>query len=282
MRARRHVLTAAGVQALLTLLLLLLGQCAPSSHTTWLLYVISYTTVVILGGARIGRCTWQYAKAAGDVWLRRGLTTVAISTWLTLISTALQALITMIWLMGAHPRGWGATLVSCSALGLLCIVAGWRLPGVAVRLTNCARWLRGYVQYQRLRPLWTALYQAVPTIALETPAPALADRLDTRNIRFRLYRRVIEIRDAQLTLRSHHEGSCCRSTSGGGALRDEQRRAEAEARRIKAALVQKPTEPVPDPRNTKPEEAILGSGDLREEAAWLVRVSRELAALSRE
>jgi hypothetical protein len=56
-----------------------------------------------------------------------------------------------------------------------------------------------YWSLQRLYPLWHGLCQAVPGIALN-PVPAWADRLDPRDLRMRLYRRVIEIRDGYLAL----------------------------------------------------------------------------------
>ena len=51
--------------------------------------------------------------------------------------------------------------------------------------------------YWRLYPLWNALRQAVPEIELP-PEPGMR-----WNIRYRLHRRVIEIRDAQLVLRPY-------------------------------------------------------------------------------
>lgn len=56
-------------------------------------------------------------------------------------------------------------------------------------------WL--WVAYWRLHPLWHLLRQAVPEIELP-PEPGM--RWD---IRYRLHRRVIEIRDAQLVLRPY-------------------------------------------------------------------------------
>jgi hypothetical protein len=50
-----------------------------------------------------------------------------------------------------------------------------------------------------LYPLWEGLCQAVPGIALD-PVPRWADRLDPRDLRMRLYRRVIEIRDGYMAL----------------------------------------------------------------------------------
>lgn len=53
--------------------------------------------------------------------------------------------------------------------------------------------------YWRLYPLWAVLRQAIPEIELP-PDPAMR-----QSIRYRLYRRVIEIRDAQLALRPYAE-----------------------------------------------------------------------------
>jgi hypothetical protein len=51
--------------------------------------------------------------------------------------------------------------------------------------------------YWRLYPLWDALRQVIPEIQLP-PEPGLR-----WNIRYRLHRRVIEIRDAELVLRPY-------------------------------------------------------------------------------
>ena len=59
--------------------------------------------------------------------------------------------------------------------------------------TRCGLWLA----YWRLRPLWAALLQAVPDVELP------AERGAGVGIRWRLLRRVIEIRDAELALRPY-------------------------------------------------------------------------------
>ena len=56
--------------------------------------------------------------------------------------------------------------------------------------------------YWRLFPLWHLLRQAVPEIELP-PEPGMR-----WNIRYRLHRRVIEIRDAQLVLRLDSSARC--------------------------------------------------------------------------
>jgi uncharacterized protein DUF6545 len=66
-----------------------------------------------------------------------------------------------------------------------------------------AEWAHRFTTYQRLRPLWLALYRATPQIALTPPPPALLDRLDPRDLDLRLYRRVVEIRDGRLALQAY-------------------------------------------------------------------------------
>jgi hypothetical protein len=68
-------------------------------------------------------------------------------------------------------------------------------PGCVVARLFRQVWL--WSVYWRLYPLWDALRQAVPEIELPLD-PAMR-----WNIRYRLYRRVIEIRDAQLALRPY-------------------------------------------------------------------------------
>ncbi|HWO62992.1 MAG TPA: MAB_1171c family putative transporter, partial [Umezawaea sp.] len=66
-----------------------------------------------------------------------------------------------------------------------------------------AAWVHRFVTYQRLRPLWLALYRANPQIALSPPRSPLLDRLDPRDLDLRLYRRVVEIRDGRLALQAY-------------------------------------------------------------------------------
>jgi hypothetical protein len=89
--------------------------------------------------------------------------------------------------------------------GLVLIIVGTTLPAWGPRLRPSAlrRWFRAYVAHQRLYPLWSALYRSSPEIALDPPSSRLRDALDVRDIDFRLYRRVIEIRDGRLALRPY-------------------------------------------------------------------------------
>jgi len=143
-----------------------------------------------------------------------------------------------------------------------------------VRLEFISRQGRMWSTYWRLRPLWVILSRAAPDVQLP-PQPG------TRfNARYRLHRRVIEIRDAELALRPYwtkevadHAADAARSAR----LPADRRDAVIEAAVIVTALDARlrgnprrhddtPAEPVgPVPQN-----------DLGAEAARLILVSRAI------
>jgi hypothetical protein len=81
-------------------------------------------------------------------------------------------------------------------------------------------WLRGrqYLAYRRLAPLWRALHAAVPEVALAS-GHAMSGNFHRWQSRIRLYRRVIEIRDAQLVLRAYGDPVAVRRAEEDGRLR---------------------------------------------------------------
>ncbi|WP_441247913.1 MAB_1171c family putative transporter [Kitasatospora sp. McL0602] len=87
------------------------------------------------------------------------------------------------------------------------------------------RWLRAWHSYRRLGPLWAALHAVRPEIALDGEASPWG-----RSVQFALYRRVIEIRDGQLALRSYVHPRAVEWAGG------EARSAEVEAAVIAAAV----------------------------------------------
>ncbi|MFD5245594.1 MAB_1171c family putative transporter [Amycolatopsis sp. NPDC058340] len=126
-----------------------------------------------------------------------------------------------------------------------------------------------YRTYRRIEPLWAALREAVPGIALD-PGPGMPG-----GVEFALYRRVIEIRDGHLALRPYFDP-------------DLPRVAEAEARKAKipearvAATVEAATlaaalAAAGAGRRYAPDDVpatYLDEPDIATEAAWLVEVTR--------
>jgi hypothetical protein len=70
-------------------------------------------------------------------------------------------------------------------------------------LHRAGLFLRRLGYHHRLRPLWTKLTEAVPGNVLGTPLSPLADLLRVQGVEGRLYRRTIEIRDAQYELAAY-------------------------------------------------------------------------------
>jgi hypothetical protein len=71
----------------------------------------------------------------------------------------------------------------------------------AERLAN---WLGVYMSHLTLYPLWRALVETTPTVPLDRRS-RWADRLMPTDIRFRLTRRIIEIRDGLVSLRPYRD-----------------------------------------------------------------------------
>ncbi|KJK33398.1 hypothetical protein UK23_46205 [Lentzea aerocolonigenes] len=99
----------------------------------------------------------------------------------------------VIWYgLGIVPQGtqytkYGQFTEIALYLGMLLAVLG----GLIQAGLSAARWFRRLRGYRRLGPLWTELVAAVPSVVLERAGGSLE---------LRLYRRTVEIRDAQLEL----------------------------------------------------------------------------------
>lgn len=159
------------------------------------------------------------------------------------------------------------------ALGTLLFgIGGMTLAVWAAFLTRSARQVRAWRDYRRLEPLWSALHSAVPEISLTAEVGVLGLGGPLRNPEFALYRRVIEIRDGQLTLRAHADPRVpgwAEAASGGDA-------AVVEAAVLAAALESSAAghRPSADGTGYAPREV---AADLAAETAWLVTVSRAFA-----
>jgi hypothetical protein len=94
--------------------------------------------------------------------------------------------------------GTGAQTVSRLLLAMMLLLfgVGAALPAMG----GLRRWASRYVALQRLRPLWRDLSRAAPGVVLGDPPGRLGELIDPRSVELRLYRRVIEIRDAQWLL----------------------------------------------------------------------------------
>jgi membrane-associated phospholipid phosphatase len=165
-----------------------------------------------------------------------------------------------------------ATAMSCAA-GLQ-LTAGGTAGAWGPPLSSWVRRQQQARSYRRLQPLWQALADAVPGIAL-APEPGT----DNSGIGYRLYRRVIEIRDGELALRAYRDPAAV-ARAGRQAHRSgisgRQLAAIIEAAAIASAVTAKATGRRPGD-STSMILAEPGS-DLAAEIELLTRVSRAYAS----
>jgi uncharacterized protein DUF6545 len=199
-RVRRRLAAPLVVLAAMTALFVATPM-APDRFTTpsppggILLYYALFTGYLTLAVADLMRLALRYAARLDDVALRIGLRLLAAS--------CLASAAYLVARFGVLAAGWAGIAVSAGGdrFGTLEFVVATVLPGIGVTLTlagivvgGWARWSRDRRTYRRLRPLWEAARDALPELVLPLP-PGAGGRL-------RLYRRIIEIQDAQRAARS--------------------------------------------------------------------------------
>lgn len=159
-------------------------------------------THVVISSGRYG------PETAGP--LRAGLSLVRAGALLGLGYVVVKA-IAVLYLARTGRREdavFGATIARGLAIsGGLLIAAGCVIPGLARtrhrpdgRTARVAAWWWTYRTHRQLGPLWRQLHEAMPEIALNAPRGRLVDGLDPRRVQMRLYRRLVELRDALLEL----------------------------------------------------------------------------------
>jgi Family of unknown function (DUF6545) len=144
------------------------------------------------------------------------------------------------------------------AVALLLLATGGALPA----LGGTRRRLAHHRALRRLRPLWRDLCAAVPEVVLAAPPGRFREFFALRTVDLRLYRRIIEIRDAQRLLLGDRGAAGARpGVAGSPALR--------------AAIESDP--------GSRPPAAIppAGGTDIEEEIRALLAVARRYRALRR-
>lgn len=227
-------------------------------------YLLLYVTVLGMGMVEIARLGWRFAGAAGRSWLQRGLRLVTAGALLYLVYCINRAAAVVTVQFGLDPLEWELITPLTNGLGILFLAAGLTMPSWGPRLSGTQQSVRNYVAHTRLFPLWRDLYSVSPEIALHPAASRLTDRLAITDISYRLYRRVIEIRDGYLALRPYL-----------GPVPDisPAEPAAQEASRIRTAIHARATSSEPRQAGGNP---VLShdSENFVEELAWLLQVAR--------
>ncbi|WP_055482111.1 MAB_1171c family putative transporter [Sphaerimonospora mesophila] len=223
-------------------------------------YLAVFFLYIAVCAVAFTRAVGRYAAHAETTALRVGLRFVVAGAVVGIVWAGWSGVRPMITLLTGRPLA--TTVPIGSMIGSICILlwlVGATLTAWGTWLAAPLRWVRAFIRHRRMDPLWMALRTAQPQIALMTTANALS------NAEFALYRRIIEIRDAQLTLRPYAHPAV---PQWAGPAVDP---ATLEAAVIAASLIGHAAGRRYDAEH--PFHDVDPS--LASESAWLVRVSRE-------
>ncbi|TVZ02107.1 hypothetical protein EAS64_25030 [Trebonia kvetii] len=241
------------------------AQSGPAVITAQLALVTFYAP----GLFRIAALARRHAGSARERRARVSMCLVWGSAGAELVLTLARSALIVACSAGPGP---GRPVISVIAFLQGCaVIPGIGVMAVGPAMMHVASQCRLWIAYWRLRPLWGAMLQAVPQVELP------AARGSGFGIRWRLLRRVIEIRDAELALRPYWRGDV--AVKASAAARSAALSADQEAAEVEAAVVMDAAEACRQgklPSHAPVSEGPwLGAGDdLNSEVVRLVRVSR--------
>jgi hypothetical protein len=245
-------------------------------------YRLAFLAYLGLATVNVARLSWRYAQIADRPSLQLGLRLVAAGGLVGLAYVVHEGTHVTARRLGlGYPVPAPATVTEILIVtAVLLFVVGSTMPAWGPRLgiPRVYRWMRQHRSLRRLYPLWRALCQASPEIALDPPTSRLADVLAVRDLGFRLYRRVVEIRDGRLALRPYHNpraAELARRLGQTAGLADEELEALVEATRLAAALQAKAWGHTVD--HTVAEIGTPGGADVTGEVVVLERVADHYA-----
>lgn len=263
---------AAGAFTVMCLLFATLPDLLPQSPRV-MEYCLVYAAAQLPALLTVIGLGVRYARQAHDRVIRASLLLVVAGTALALLYLVNKSV------LAAAPRlAFEFPLGRTVPLSKILPTTAYLLVLIGAALPAGFGWWRRYRLFRRLGPLWRALYRADPAIALDPPA--VPDALVLRNLRHRLYRRVIEIRDGLLALqpyRSAEAGAAARARTAACGLDDRKAEAAVEAAVVAAALAARAAGTPPGP----PPAVVSGGTDLDADTEYLSRVSAAYRDLCR-
>jgi hypothetical protein len=224
------------------------------------------------GLARIAFVAQQRARLAAAFWTRAAMRALAASAGAELALIMARSAAVAVGVAGMRAGEPAITAIAVlQGMTVICGVGGVAVGPAAVAVSSeCGSWLA----YWQLLPLWAVVREAVPEVELP------AARGARFGIRWRLLRRVIEIRDGEQALRPYWREdvaaralAAARSAGLGADL--EQAVVEAAVIVAAAGACRRGGTPSPEPVSV---ELVYGDagGDLHSEVARLVLVSRAI------
>lgn len=212
----------------------------------------------------------RYAAMADRRWLRRGLRITTVAQ----MNIVLYCMVMMTTILSGRfdvvPRPPDGSEYLAASMAILVGATGLTMPVWGPRLDRAR-------DFRRLQPLWRALTRAAPEIVLEPAGQGLLGRGKFWDIDFRLYRRIIEIRDGTLALRGYRDEATrihARQLAQASVLTGDQLLATVEAAVLTAAIHARSSDRVPArPAITDSPECQTFTDEIR----WFTLVSDAFA-----
>jgi hypothetical protein len=278
-RAARIRVAACGGAAIVLITLWTLAASDLSSHSLNYLvnnadrplgaaYLIVYVVMLGVGLIETARLCWRCAKNTRRQSLRLSLRLTAVGSAIYLVHPANRAASVVTVTVGLNPLRWEPVSIVAIGTGTVLVVLGLSMPVWERRISSLFSWLESYRTYRKIRPLWLALYDAVPEIALESP------NFPVRDIRYHLYRTVIEIRDGWRAMHHDLDPEIARQAAERGKAAGWsglELRAFVESEQLKAALDARRSGRKPDVPHPAPCPHL--SENFASELDWLTRIA---------
>lgn len=286
-RVRRRGVWAGIVIALMAVLLIAAPVDRPTpdftqvyATTPWVAeYLLVYLSAVGAGLAEISRLCWRYAQAAGRPWLVRGLRLTAVGAAIGIGYCLTKAVYVIARNFGADWDLIGASSPAFAAVGAILVAIGLTMPAWGERVSGGHDMLARYRSYRALYPLWKAMVDASPGIALVPTSKAKA-RWSGED--FRLLRREMEILDGRLALREYLDPAVAvlaRAHALHAGVIGQPADAIAEAAMLRAGLRARRDGSTARPGLSEASATAeaTASGEAHDGTEWLVLVSRAFA-----
>ncbi|MFD8092400.1 MAB_1171c family putative transporter [Streptomyces malaysiensis] len=229
-------------------------------------YMIVYLTGHTVNQIDVGILGWRYAQVAPSPWLRRGLMLIALTLPLQLVYIGSRLADVIAGLAGTTGHGWEPAAQIGVTVSTVTKTIGWTIPDWGRHISKIWAWIDCRRSYRQLSPLHAKVTSHTPDVVLD---PGDVD------MRTRLYRLVVEIRDAQWRLRTWMTPTVAekaRKHAEAAGLRDEELAATIEAAQLAAAMQAKDRGIQPVEYPSSPLEA--GPQDLASEITFQRKVAR--------